>query len=42
MSEWVIVVQNQVANASAMSWRREQATFRCDNDDIDFVLDIHA
>ena len=38
--EWVIVVQCQVSNFSAISWR-EQFTFWWDDEDASFVLDQH-
>ena len=40
MSEWVIVVQRQLSNFSAISWR-EQINFQWD-DEVRFVIDQHA
>ena len=40
-SEWVIIVFHQMSNFSAIS-RREQATFRRDDDVILFALDQHT
>ena len=41
VSEWVIVVERQFSNISAMSWR-EQVNFQWDDDEVRFVLDQHA
>ena len=41
MSDWVIVVELQVSNSSAISWR-EQAMFWWDDDYVHFVLDQQA
>ena len=41
VSEWVIVVERQFSNISAISWR-EQVNFQWDDDEIRFVLDQHA
>jgi hypothetical protein len=38
---WVIVVQRQLCNFSAISWR-EQVNFEWDDDEGRFVLDQHA
>jgi hypothetical protein len=40
-SEWVIVVQSQLNNFAAMSWR-EQVNFQWDDDEVCFVQDQHA
>jgi hypothetical protein len=39
--EWVIVIQDQMRNFSAISWR-DQVTIRLDDDDFRFVLDQHT
>jgi hypothetical protein len=42
LSEWVIAVERQFSNISAISWW-EQVNFQGDNDDeVHFVLDQHA
>ena len=41
VSEWVIVVQRQLSNFTAISWR-EQVNFQWDDDEVRFVLDQHA
>jgi hypothetical protein len=41
VSEWVIVVERQSSNISAISWR-EQVNFQWDDDEVRFVLDQHA
>jgi hypothetical protein len=41
VSEWLIVVERQFSNISAISWR-EQVNFKWDDDEIRFVLDQHA
>ena len=38
MGEWVIVVQCQISNFSAISWQG-QVTFQWDYDDVSFLLD---
>jgi hypothetical protein len=39
--EWVIIiVQHQLSNFSAFSWR-EQVNFQWDDDEVHFVLDQH-
>jgi hypothetical protein len=40
-SEWVIVVERQFSNFSAISWR-VQVNFQWDDDEVRFVLDQHA
>ena len=37
----MIVVQHQLSNFSAISWR-EQVIFQWDDDEVHFVLDQHA
>jgi hypothetical protein len=39
--DWVIVVQRQFSNYSAISWQ-EQVIFQWDDDEVRFVLDQHA
>ena len=39
--EWVIVVQHQLSNFSAISWR-EQVHFKWDDDEVPSVLGQHA
>ena len=41
VSEWVIVVQRQLSNFTAISWR-EQVNFQWDDDEVRFVLDQHT
>jgi len=41
VSELVIVAERQISNFSAISWR-ELVNFKCDDDEIRFVLDKHA
>jgi len=41
MSVWVIVVQRQLSNFSAISWW-EQVNFQRDDDEVSLVLDQHA
>ena len=41
LCEWVIVVQRQFRNISAISWRK-QVKFQWDDDEVCFVLDQHA
>jgi len=40
-TEWANVVEHQLSNFSAISWR-EQANFQWDDEEVHFVLDQHA
>ena len=43
VSEWVIIVQWQHSNFSAISWREKvNVNFQWDNDEVLFVLDQYA
>jgi hypothetical protein len=40
-NERVIVIELQLSNFSAISWR-EQVNFQCDDDDVRFILEQHT
>jgi hypothetical protein len=41
INEWVIVVQRQISNFSAILWR-EQVNLQWDDNEVRFVLDQHT